>query len=110
LSNIEFIRVMYNEIFRVATVIRLVAKLRRETIGEGFLRVIRVKIAVCSNATNKIFTCITCNKDPQSVRVVFRNKSIARSAERDAAIAIGQGNALCFSFSFHFPKKYIKTL
>ncbi|MDR1092614.1 MAG: hypothetical protein LBL66_00525, partial [Clostridiales bacterium] len=55
---------------------RLVAKLRRETIGEGFLRVIRVKIAVCSNATNKIFTCITCNKDPHSVRVVFRNKSI----------------------------------
>ncbi|MDR1093177.1 MAG: hypothetical protein LBL66_03420, partial [Clostridiales bacterium] len=34
---------------------RLVAKLRREMIGEGFLRVMRVKIAVCSNATNKIF-------------------------------------------------------
>ncbi|MDR1093944.1 MAG: hypothetical protein LBL66_07330, partial [Clostridiales bacterium] len=28
---------------------RLVAKLRREMIGEGFLRVMRVKIAVCSN-------------------------------------------------------------
>ncbi|MDR1093027.1 MAG: hypothetical protein LBL66_02640 [Clostridiales bacterium] len=41
---------------------RLVAKLRREMIGEGFLRVMRVKIAVCSNATNKIFTRFTYEK------------------------------------------------
>jgi hypothetical protein len=50
---------------------RLVSKLRREAICEGFLCLIRVKIAVRSTATSKIFSRIRRNKDPHCVRGVF---------------------------------------
>jgi hypothetical protein len=62
-------------------------------IGEGFLRVMRVKIAVCSNATNKIFTRFTHEKTRLASALYFATSLLRGARKRDAAISTKHRNA-----------------
>ncbi|MDR1093910.1 MAG: hypothetical protein LBL66_07160, partial [Clostridiales bacterium] len=66
-------------------------------IGEGFLRVMRVKIAVCSNATNKIFTRFTHEKTRIASALYFATSLMTGS---NAVCTLPNGRPTVTAFTF----------